>query len=209
MHSRCADMGVRARVGQSFGMRSAFLIIDTQAYFCDPSAPGPEGLGIDKRRNARAAYRIAEGLADIRRDHEVIFVGYRATADQDMSFFGAQPRTGEAVFYKDTDNAFASDDLRAYLASRGIGRVYLAGVNTEACILKSLFGGAWAGFTVSVVPDLTASLWRFLWPEAWAKALLFLLPGARVPLRRLLARSGVAEDAPRMPRAAAHAVSVR
>jgi nicotinamidase-related amidase len=56
-----------------------------------------------------------------------------------------------------TGNGFANPELTKFLKSKGITKVVLAGVYTEACVLRTALGARAKGFNPVVVADAVAS----------------------------------------------------
>lgn len=63
------------------------------------------------------------------------------------------PLTGEAIIEKAYPDAFEATDLEAQLAASGIGRLYVTGAQTDACIRSTLHGGLVRGYDVILIGD--------------------------------------------------------
>ncbi len=63
----------------------------------------------------------------------------------------AQP--GEAVVHKQYGDSFEATTLEAVLAQRGVGRVVVAGAQTDACIRATLHGAFVRGYDTVLVSD--------------------------------------------------------
>ena len=63
----------------------------------------------------------------------------------------AQP--GEAVVHKQYGDSFEATTLEAELAQRGVGRVVVAGAQTDACIRATLHGAFVRGYDTVLVSD--------------------------------------------------------
>ena len=63
------------------------------------------------------------------------------------------PAAGEAVVAKRYGDAFEDTRLEALLASQGVGRLVVAGAQTDACIRSTLHGGFVRGYDVTLVSD--------------------------------------------------------
>ena len=63
------------------------------------------------------------------------------------------PLTGEAIIEKAYPDAFEATDLEARLAASSIGRLYVTGAQTDACIRSTLHGGLVRGYDVILIGD--------------------------------------------------------
>ena len=59
----------------------------------------------------------------------------------------------EPVVHKKYGDSFEETDLESVLAERGVGRVVVAGAQTDACILSTLHGAMVRGYDVTLVSD--------------------------------------------------------
>lgn len=59
----------------------------------------------------------------------------------------------EPVVHKSYGDSFEDTDLEALLAERGVGRVVVAGAQTDACIRSTLHGAFVRGYDVTLVAD--------------------------------------------------------
>ena len=59
----------------------------------------------------------------------------------------------EALVHKAYPDAFEESELEAALASRGVGRVYLSGAQTDECIRATLHGAIVRGYDATLVAD--------------------------------------------------------
>ena len=59
----------------------------------------------------------------------------------------------EPVVHKKYGDSFEDTDLEDVLADRGVGRVVVAGAQTDACILSTLHGARVRGYDVTLVGD--------------------------------------------------------
>jgi nicotinamidase-related amidase len=64
-----------------------------------------------------------------------------------------QPAAGEPIVEKFYGDAFEETTLEALLAERGVGRLVVAGAQTDACIRSTLHGGLTRGYDVTLVSD--------------------------------------------------------
>lgn len=63
------------------------------------------------------------------------------------------PAPAEALVRKRYGDAFEDTDLEAVLAERGVGRLVVAGAQSDACIRSTLHGGLTRGYDVTLVGD--------------------------------------------------------
>jgi nicotinamidase-related amidase len=59
----------------------------------------------------------------------------------------------EAVVHKHYGDAFEETDLEAVLAERKVGRLVVAGAQTDACIMSTLHGAIVRGYDATLVED--------------------------------------------------------
>lgn len=82
---------------------------------------------------------------------------------------GLEPREGEPRIDKIFGDSFEETDLEAQLAERAVGRIVVAGAQTDACIRATLHGALTRGYDVTLVSDAhtTEDLrpWSPLTPE--------------------------------------------
>ncbi len=64
-----------------------------------------------------------------------------------------KPAPGEPIVEKFYGDAFEETTLEALLAERGVGRLVVAGAQTDACIRSTLHGGLTRGYDVTLVSD--------------------------------------------------------
>jgi len=62
-------------------------------------------------------------------------------------------RDSEPVVHKSYGDSFEATDLEARLAERGVGRLIVAGAQTDACIRATLHGAFVRGYDVTLVGD--------------------------------------------------------
>ncbi|VVJ25169.1 Isochorismatase (EC [Amycolatopsis camponoti] len=62
-------------------------------------------------------------------------------------------RESEPLVHKAYGDAFEDTDLEAVLAARGIGRLVVAGAQTDACIRSTLHGAFTRGYDATLVAD--------------------------------------------------------
>lgn len=63
------------------------------------------------------------------------------------------PQTAEPLIHKEFGDAFEATDLESTLASGGIGRLIVAGAQSDACIRSTIHGGFVRGYDVTLVLD--------------------------------------------------------
>jgi nicotinamidase-related amidase len=61
--------------------------------------------------------------------------------------------SSEPVVHKKYGDSFEDTDLESVLAERAVGRVVVAGAQTDACILSTLHGAKIRGYDVTLVSD--------------------------------------------------------
>jgi len=66
---------------------------------------------------------------------------------------GAFARQGEAIIDKRYGDAFEATDLEAVLAAHGIGKLIVAGAQSDACIRSTLHGALVRGYDTFLVAD--------------------------------------------------------
>jgi nicotinamidase-related amidase len=64
-----------------------------------------------------------------------------------------RPLAVEALVHKRYGDAFEDTDLEAQLASRGVGRILVAGAQTDACIRSTMHGAFTRGYDTVLVGD--------------------------------------------------------
>jgi hypothetical protein len=60
---------------------------------------------------------------------------------------------GEPVVQKRYGDSFEATDLEEVLAARGIGRLFVAGAQTDACVRSTLHGAFTRGYDTTLVSD--------------------------------------------------------
>lgn len=63
------------------------------------------------------------------------------------------PRESEPVVHKSHGDSFEGTDLEEVLAAAGVGRLVVAGAETDACIRSTIHGGFTRGYDVTLVGD--------------------------------------------------------
>lgn len=64
-----------------------------------------------------------------------------------------EQRTSEPVVHKTYGDSFEDTDLESVLAARGIGRLFVAGAQTDECIRSTLHGAIVRGYDATLVDD--------------------------------------------------------
>ncbi|MEU5692825.1 cysteine hydrolase family protein [Actinosynnema sp. NPDC020468] len=62
-------------------------------------------------------------------------------------------RAGEPVVHKAYGDSFEETDLESVLAGRGVGKLVVAGAQTDACVRSTLHGAFTRGYDVTLVGD--------------------------------------------------------
>lgn len=63
------------------------------------------------------------------------------------------PRDSEPLVHKSYGDSFEDTDLESHLAGLGVGRLVLAGAQTDACIRSTLHGAFTRGYDATLVAD--------------------------------------------------------
>ena len=128
---------------------TALLVIDVQAKVVAEAhdrAAVVAGIGLAVRR-ARAA---GTPVIWVQHDDDDKLIrgaeGWRIVSELD-------PAEGEAVVEKRHGDAFEDTRLEAILAELRVGRLVIAGAQTDACIRSTLHGGFVRGYDVTLVAD--------------------------------------------------------
>lgn len=157
--------------------RAAFLLIDMQMGFIDPTSPlCVAGAAATVPACARALEAARSGQAGaiyhVRRVYQpdgsdVEAVRYRAWAEggrplsiANHDSLEAPPElaaAGEAILIKPSFSAFFRTDLDAWLQDIGVTTVVLAGTTTPNCIRSTAYDALELGYNVVVVEDATSS----------------------------------------------------
>lgn len=133
---------------------TALLLIDLQVNMFDPAGPV-------KGTDALLA-RVSALLVQARATRvPIIFVrNCGAAGDPDVRGTAGwelhpalQPREGEMIFDKTSNDTFASTNLDAELKRRNISHVVIAGLQSEFCIRATVRGALAHGYTVTLVAD--------------------------------------------------------
>lgn len=157
--------------------RAAFLLIDMQNGFIDPTSPlciAGAAATVPACARALEAARI-HGVAvyHVRRAYaadgsDVEAVRWEAWAEGGRPLSSADPMSlacpselapapGEPVVVKPSWSAFFDTDLASELRARSIGAIVLAGTTTPNCVRSTAYDGLALGFNVAVLRDATSS----------------------------------------------------
>ena len=127
---------------------SALLVIDVQ-----------NGVVGEAYERDKVVSTIA-GLVDKARDAGVDVVWVQHNDDQMTEGSEAWKyvpelvrRPSEALVHKRYGDSFEETDLEQVLAERGVGRVFLSGAQTDACIRSTLHGAMVRGYDTTLVSD--------------------------------------------------------
>lgn len=158
----------------------AVLIIDVQKAFCDAATFRQafsalrvmEGVEWDVVSNQRNAARIRDFAAAARGKIPLIWTGvhpaghgYDRWTGEPLSSGPGMPylaypdiKAGDALFYKNENDAFDNWALAPYLRELGVEKIHLAGMNYHACVAETACGARAAGFEANVLDDLTSTI---------------------------------------------------
>jgi nicotinamidase-related amidase len=134
--------------------QTALLLIDLQKNMLDPENPvaGSEGL----------IGRLRGVLERAREAHVPVFLIRNCGGEGDPDVKGTPgwelderfaPASGEPVLDKTTCDTFASTELDAQLRGRQIGRVVIAGLQSDWCVRETTQGALSRGYGVTLVSD--------------------------------------------------------
>jgi nicotinamidase-related amidase len=112
----------------------------------------------------------AKKALDLFRSKKLLVVHIQHIADSDKATFflpnteGAlireivKPLPEERVFIKHKVNSFENTGLQEYLASKGIKKLIVCGMQSNVCVEKGSLHAATNGYTVSVLEDAIAAV---------------------------------------------------
>ncbi|MGC3995262.1 MAG: isochorismatase family protein [Propionicimonas sp.] len=95
---------------------------------------------------ARAAGVPVVWVQDVAEDREPGSEAWRIVAELD-------PADDEPRVQKEYGDSFEATDLEEILAGRGVGRLYIAGAQTDACVRSTLHGAFTRGYDTVLVSD--------------------------------------------------------
>jgi len=132
----------------------ALLLIDLQKNMLDPAHPvvGSEALTsrlqglLGRARAARAPVVLVRNCGGDG-DPDV-----KGTPGWELHQ-GFAPKAGEPVLDKTTCDTFASTELDSLLRSRSVGRVVIAGLQSDWCVRETTQGALDRGYRVTLVKD--------------------------------------------------------
>ncbi len=133
---------------------TALLLIDPQVNMFDEASPVEGAADLLPRLKRLLERARAAGV-------HVVFVqncGGPGDPDEPGSVgwdlhAGLAPRPGEAVVHKTRPDGFEGTLLRGELERRGVGRLVVAGMQSEACVSATCRRAAALGFEVTLVSD--------------------------------------------------------
>ncbi len=134
--------------------RTALVLVDVQVNMFDPAHPVRDaGPLLERLARLLAAARAAR--------RPVVFVRNCGGADdpdaRGTPGWALHPTlavsSGDIVVDKTTTNAFASTALHDALRDRGVGRLVVAGVQSEFCVHDTTCGALALGYGVTLVED--------------------------------------------------------
>jgi hypothetical protein len=73
------------------------------------------------------------------------------------------PGDSEPVIHKNYGDAFGGTDLEAVLSGLGVGKLFVVGAQTDACIRSTLHGAFVRGYDVTLVRDAHTTDDRSAW----------------------------------------------
>jgi hypothetical protein len=159
---RLRDQGLRHYTGQMTTLtarqRAALLIIDVQN-------------GVVKRAYERDAViaNIGELVGKARKDRvSVVWVQHSSEqlplgSDDWQIVPELVPDEAEPVIGKNYGDAFENTKLEAALSELGVGRLFVVGAQTDACIRSTLHGACVRGYDVTLVSDAHTTENRTAW----------------------------------------------
>jgi len=150
--------------------RSALLVLDWQGFFVDPSSKAfiPGCLDAAPRLEAAGRLFLKEGNMVLATRHHGACDGadpflrfYGRTISKNDPLFGLAPPIGAipglVVVDKTTYSAFEGGELEEKLLRANVGRLFLAGVQSDKCVLASAFAAFDRGFEVTVISDCSVA----------------------------------------------------
>ncbi|KAG8465521.1 hypothetical protein KFE25_002828 [Diacronema lutheri] len=151
-------------------VRSALIVVDVQRDWFSASAavrsafpelPAnlEELLDIFRSRGLPVVHVRARYDCPVRSGHMSFFTKLNpekpAVVSVEPEPFAAE-RLGELVVYKPTFDGFHDTELHAELQRMRVGRVYVCGLVTAACVLNTCFGAFRLGYEVVLASECTA-----------------------------------------------------
>jgi nicotinamidase-related amidase len=128
--------------------RSAVLVIDVQ-----------NGV-VDEAHDRDTVVANIATLVDKARaaDVDVVWVQHHSEnlpvdSDQWQYVPELPQQPGEPVVHKEYGDSFEETDLEAVLAERGVGRLLVAGAQTDECVRSTLHGAITRGYDATLVSD--------------------------------------------------------
>jgi nicotinamidase-related amidase len=137
---------------------SALLVVDVQndvvaqAHHRDAVVANIAGLVDQARRDAVPVIWVQHSNEELAKGSD----GWQLVAE-----LGS--RDSEARIDKSYGDSFEDTDLEAVLAGAGIGRLFVVGAQTDACIRATIHGGFVRGYDVTLVSDAHATEDQTAW----------------------------------------------
>jgi nicotinamidase-related amidase len=128
--------------------RSGVLVIDMQnrvvadAYECDSVVANIGRLTQAARRSGVPVIWVQHESAQLVKGED----GWRIVPQ-------LVPAAGEPIIAKLYGDAFEDTDLESLLAALGVGRLFVTGAQTDACVRSTLHGAFARGYDVTLVKD--------------------------------------------------------
>jgi nicotinamidase-related amidase len=133
---------------------SAILIIDVQKGMFPDDAAVYKGESLISTLQTLLGKARAAGVP-------VIYIQHNAPAGKPLEYGtegweiheGIKPRSGDVIVQKTTPDSFFNTTLEKELNNNGIDHLYLAGIQTEACVdttCRSAFG---KGYNITLISD--------------------------------------------------------
>lgn len=141
-------------------MKTALIIVDVQHFFLHNA---PDDLVTNTARHIEEMNYDVIAFTVFRNTPNSNFVRSLNWAKCDSDEDTVLPEafqdyvTDDNVFTRDTYSGFSGTDLDQYLRERGVKRVVLCGVDTDACVLATAFSAFDNGYLTDVNTDLTYS----------------------------------------------------
>jgi nicotinamidase-related amidase len=135
-------------------MNSAFVIIDVQKGMFPEDAPVYKGENLISTLGTLLGKARAAG-------HPVIYIQHNAPAGKPLEHGkegweiheGIKPRPEDVIIQKKTPDSFFNTTLELELTNKGIDHLYLAGIQTEACVDTTCRSAFSRGYKVTLISD--------------------------------------------------------
>jgi nicotinamidase-related amidase len=131
-------------------IKTALLLIDIQNFYFPGDGPGLV--------NAEQASLNAREILEIFRENNQLVVHVRHKANKGFDIHkNVEPIANEKVITKEEVNSFQRTDLLEYLKSNNIGRLVIAGMQTQMCVEAAVRAAYDFGFECIVIQDACAT----------------------------------------------------